>query len=252
MTRSGSESGIVWLSSPEDNLDENYPSLIYEFVSSSDDASFFISLQEEGTLGTPFDCELTIVDYSELEEGESIPAAIGTYTGGLDLPAGQYLLEYDETHTGSGIIWLSDPDDDLENEYPDRIYEFVNAGKPGKWFISLEDGGKLYVPFVCKSITRIAPIMGAKEKVELYAGLYVIGSDIAPGKYSITCNTNDDNAGIVWASSPEDDLDNEYPSVLYEFISYNSVESYYINLEEGSRLYLPCDATIESDGIVFN
>lgn len=245
-------SGIVWLSAPDDNLEEEYPSLIYEFVSKEDEASFFISLQEGGTLCLPFECKLTSVNISQINIGESIPASAGTYIGGLDLPAGQYLLSYGSEHTGSGIIWLSSPTDDLSSEYPSKIYEYIGKGIDGKWFISLEEGGKLYLPFPCDALTRIAPYSADEGQYELSAGWYAVGVDIPAGKYNLTCKTNSNNAGIVWVSDPGDNLDEDYPSVLYEFIGRDSEKTFYVSLEEGAIIYLPCDAVASFGGITFS
>ena len=247
-----SGSGIVSLSSPEDNLDEEYPSLIYEFVSKEEEMSFFISLQEGGVLKLPFECILTTIDYSHIEIGTSIPADAGAYTGGLDLPAGQYLLSYGEDHSGGGIIWLSSASDDLSSEYPSKIYEYIGEGRDGKWFISLDDGGRLYLPFPCDTITRITPYDATEGQFELFAGWYSVGTDIPAGKYNITCKTNQNNSGIVWVSSPNDYLDEEYPSVLYEFIGRDEEESFYFSVEEGAVIYLPCDAVFSFGGIIFS
>ena len=246
------DSGIVWLSAPEDDLEEEYPSLLYEYVGKGDDISFFISLQEGGILSLPFECKLTSVNYSKLKTGDSVYASAGVYTGGLDLPSGQYVLSYSSEHAGSGILWLSSATDDLTAEYPSKIYEYISKGIEGKWFISLEDGGKLSVPFPCDSIERINPYNTEKGQCELYAGYYVIGSDIPAGKYKITCKTNNESSGIVWVSSPEDNLDEEYPSILYEYIGKNSEETFYVSVDDGGRIYLPCEAILSPGSVVFH
>ena len=93
---------------------------------------------------------------------------------------------------------------------------------------------------------------GISKSAELPAGKYTAGKDIPAGSYIITCKTNDSHHGIVWASAPTDDLNNQYLSILYEHVSFNSEEQFRITLEDGGILNLPFTATLTiSTSLVF-
>ena len=55
---------------------------------------------------------------------------------------------------------------------------------------------------------------GIAKSATLAAGKYTAGKDLPAGSYIISCETDDNHHGIVWASAPTDDLNNQYPSVL--------------------------------------
>ena len=91
-----------------------------------------------------------------------------------------------------------------------------------------------------------------EKRATLQAGKYVVGIDLPMGSYVLMCKTDDKHDGIVWISSPSDDLTKEYPSVLYDYVSYNSEEQYRVTLEESGIVYLPFAATLTiSAGISF-
>ncbi len=93
---------------------------------------------------------------------------------------------------------------------------------------------------------------GIEKSATLPAGKYVAGKDLPAGSYIITCETNENHHGIVWVSAPTDDLNNQYPSVLYEHVSFNEKEQFRISLEDGGILNLPFTATLTiSPGLLF-
>ena len=93
---------------------------------------------------------------------------------------------------------------------------------------------------------------GISKSADLPAGKYTAGKDFPAGTYIITCKTDDDHHGIVWVSAPGDDLNNDYPSVLYKHVSFNSEEQFRITIEEGGILNLPFAATLTiSTGLLF-
>lgn len=93
---------------------------------------------------------------------------------------------------------------------------------------------------------------GIAKSAVLPAGKYTAGKDLPAGSYIVTCKTDDSHHGIIWASAPTDDLNNQYPSLLYEHVSFNCEEQFRITLEEGGILNLPFTATVTiSSGLLF-
>ena len=93
---------------------------------------------------------------------------------------------------------------------------------------------------------------GIAKSATLPAGKYTAGKDLPAGSYVITCETDDNHHGIVWVSAPTDDLNNQYPSVLYEHVSFNEKEQFRVTLEDGGIINLPFTATLTiSPGLLF-
>ncbi len=80
-----------------------------------------------------------------IERTAIIPA--GQYMGGKDIPAGSYILVYKTDENHHGIVWLSAADDNLDEEYPSKLYEHISFNREEMFYIDVEDGGILNVPF---------------------------------------------------------------------------------------------------------
>ena len=85
---------------------------------------------------------------------------------------------------------------------------------------------------------------GFQKSATLPQGKYIAGTDLPVGTYILKCKTDDYHHGIVWIASPTDDLENEYPSILYEHIGFNAEVRFHLSLEDGEILYLPFEATL--------
>ena len=85
---------------------------------------------------------------------------------------------------------------------------------------------------------------GIEKSAELPAGKYIGGKDLPAGSYIISCKTDENHHGIVWVSAAADDLNNQYPSILYEHVSFRTEEKFRVTIEEGGILNLPFAATI--------
>lgn len=93
---------------------------------------------------------------------------------------------------------------------------------------------------------------GIAKSAVLPAGKYVGGKDLPAGAYIITCKTDDSHHGIVWVSAAADDLNNQYPSILYEHVSFSTEEQFRVTIEDGGILNLPFTATLTiSSGLLF-
>lgn len=92
---------------------------------------------------------------------------------------------------------------------------------------------------------------GISKSAELPAGKYTAGKDLPAGSYVLTCKTDANHHGIVWASAPTDDLDKDYPSILYKHVSFNEEEQFRITLDEGGILNLPFSATLTISPALF-
>ena len=93
---------------------------------------------------------------------------------------------------------------------------------------------------------------GIEKTASLEAGRYTGGLDVPAGSYTLYCKTNEDQHGIVWLSAANDDLDNNYPSLLYDHVGFSSEASYYITIEEGGILNLPFPCQLKiSGGVMF-
>ena len=74
------------------------------------------------------------------------------------------------------------------------------------------------------------------------------------GTYEIKCKPEEfRDGGILWVSAPGDNLDEEYPSLLYEFVD-SEEDSFRVTVEEGGRINLPfhCSFIKTNGGVVFN
>ncbi len=95
-------------------------------------------------------------------------------------------------------------------------------------------------------------VRGIEKSAELPAGKYTGGRDLPAGSYIIICKTDDNHHGIVWVSAAADDLNSQYPSILYEHVSFNSEEKFRVAIEDGGILNLPFAATVTiSAGLLF-
>ena len=93
---------------------------------------------------------------------------------------------------------------------------------------------------------------GIEKTADLPAGKYTAGKDLPAGSNILVCKTDETHHGIVWVSAPTDDLNSQYPSVLYEHVSFDSEEQFRITIEEGGILNLPFSATLTiSSGLLF-
>lgn len=115
------------------------------------------------------------------------------------------------------------------------------------------EGRILYLPVSCNTVTVMESIEFEDSPVDLYAGQYLVGDDIPAGIYEITCLPEEfRNSGLLWISSPTDNLEDDYPSVLYEHV--NSEEAFRVTVEEGGKIQLTfhCRFAKTSGGVVFN
>ena len=60
----------------------------------------------------------------KVEAGKSASIVKGKYVGGKDIPVGTYIINKNQDK-GSGIISLSDPKDNFEEDYPSIINEYI-------------------------------------------------------------------------------------------------------------------------------
>jgi hypothetical protein len=93
---------------------------------------------------------------------------------------------------------------------------------------------------------------GVGGTASVQAGKYVGGKNIPVGSYMLTYKTDENQYGYIWVSAAGDDLDNGFPSILYEFVGREEEGTYYIEIEEGGimNLSFPVQLQIYA-GIVF-
>ena len=70
----------------------------------------------------------------------------GVYIGGQDIPVGRYILTKEADTEESGLVWLKAADDP-DNVYPSKLYEFVAKEEESSFYITLEEGDTLSLPF---------------------------------------------------------------------------------------------------------
>lgn len=70
----------------------------------------------------------------------------GTYIGGRDIPAGDYILASAGEEGDAGIVSLRSVND-AEDEYPSKLYEFNFASEGYTVYITVEEGDELVVPY---------------------------------------------------------------------------------------------------------
>lgn len=71
--------------------------------------------------------------------------AAGTYIGGKDIPAGDYLLKK-EASDSSGVVWVQ-AKDDPEDQYPSKLYKYLDKNETATFYITVEEGDTLYTPY---------------------------------------------------------------------------------------------------------
>ena len=83
--------------------------------------------------------------------------AAGTYVGGRDIPAGDYILASAGTEGDAGIVSLRSVND-AENDWPSKLYEFRRAQDGYSVYVTIEEGDTLIVPYPYK-LTISAGVM---------------------------------------------------------------------------------------------
>lgn len=71
----------------------------------------------------------------------------GQYVGGKDIPVGSYVLICKTDADHHGIVWLSAANDNLDTDYPSKLFDHIGFNKESSYYIHIEDGGILHVPF---------------------------------------------------------------------------------------------------------
>lgn len=70
----------------------------------------------------------------------------GTYIGGRDIPVGSYILATAGSEGEHGIVSLRSVND-LEDDYPSKLYEHKHGEDVYSVFITIEEGDTLILPF---------------------------------------------------------------------------------------------------------
>ena len=71
----------------------------------------------------------------------------GQYVGGKDIPVGSYVLICKTDADHHGIVWLSAANDNLDTDYPSKLFDHIGFNKESSYYIHIEDGDILHVPF---------------------------------------------------------------------------------------------------------
>ena len=244
-------SGIVWLAKDTDNLDEEYPSVLYEYISGNEERNIYVNIGDGYILNCSFPCDLIVANPISFEN-DTVRIEAGQYTIGDDLPAGKYILDCKTDAKNSGIVWIAKDTDNLDEEYPSVLYEYVGNNETKKYYMNAGNNYVLNCPFPCTLIVKNTLSFDG-DSIIIEAGRYVFGDDLPSGKYTLTCNTTSQDSGIIWLAKDTDDLDEEYPSVLYEFVGDNDQDKFSINVRDGYILNCPFGCTLtKSQGVVFN
>ncbi len=244
-------SGLVWVAADTDNLDSEYPSILYEYVGSNEERNYYINIGKEYILNCPFACDLAYVTTISFESG-SAQIETGTYIFGDDLPTGKYTLVCKTGKNDSGIVWLAKDTDNLNSNYPSVLYEYVSDNETKKYYLNARDNYILYCPFPC-TLIETNTLSFKNDSITIEPGQYVFGDDLPSGKYMLTCNTTTQDSGIVWIAKDTDNLNQVYPSVLYEYVSDNDQSKFSINVKDGYILNCPFGCTLtKTQGASFN
>lgn len=76
--------------------------------------------------------------------------ATGQYVGGKDIPVGSYVLICKTDSDHYGIVWVSAANDNLDKDYPSKLYEFIDTDADETFYIDVEEGDILCVPFAAE------------------------------------------------------------------------------------------------------
>ena len=79
-----------------------------------------------------------------IEKTAQLPT--GTYVGGKDIPAGTYILTADGADKEYGIVYLRSVND-TDDDWPSKLYEFNKAEEKRSFYITIDDGDTLVLPF---------------------------------------------------------------------------------------------------------
>lgn len=227
----GNEGGLVSVYKTNIDLDNT----LLEFIDSEEDVSYFISLSENEYLEIPCSCKLFSVDYTDLKVNETRNIYPGIYTCGKDIQEGKYIITFDGDNSENGIIYL----------YKDNIDDYkynssIEEKEKRVFYISFEEGMKLDIPV--NGIIMKEEIIFEDGLANLYAGYYLVGKDIPEGKYNIHCTPDENVSGFILVLPKDGQLDvNEK---LFSYIK-DEDESFYVSLEEGDEVCLPCKSVLE-------
>lgn len=122
-----------------------------------------------------FSSTCATVSAEGIEPGKSADLNSGNFVGGVDIPAGSYVLSCETNEKTHGIVWLSSKTDNLGEDYPSILYESVSTNENRSFYIPLREGRILHTPFRCV-LTSVDYLSETPE--ELHAGMYVGGTDL--------------------------------------------------------------------------
>ena len=111
-----------------------------------------ISFAEEVDLSSYSDNELlTLLGWVQgeivarhIEKTAQLPT--GTYVGGKDIPVGTYVLTAAGAEKEYGIVYLRSVND-ADDDWPFKLYEFNKAEEHRSFYITIDDGDMLALPF---------------------------------------------------------------------------------------------------------
>ncbi len=129
---------------------------------------------------------------------------------------------------------------------------FVSVGAISEEILDLSQYSDEQILAISKQVQTEMVNRKLEGTATLEAGMYEGGKDVPAGRYILICKTDSEHHGIVWLSSAEDDLKNEYPSKLYEYVGTDDEKNFSIGIEEGGILNVPFPAQLQIyPGVVF-
>lgn len=103
-----------------------------------------LSIYSDSELLTLLDQVQSEIVTRHIEKTAQLPT--GTYVGGKDIPAGTYTLTAAGTEKDYGIVYLRSVND-AADDWPSKLYEFNKAEEYRSFYITIEEGDTLVLPF---------------------------------------------------------------------------------------------------------
>lgn len=228
--------GIVSLAADTDNLAEEFPSLLYEFIDFNTKRYYFIHMKHGYILSLPFACDLTLTDRIELNNGTArLPA--GKYTFGEELPAGKYMVVCETGENEYGTIWGQTDTDDKTESFGSMPSIFVGSNQTKRYYINAKNDYVICNSLTC-TINETESLAFEGDSITIPAGRYEFGDDLPSGKYILSCDTTGQDSGLIMLSKENGQM------TLLEYIEENVQKEYSIDAQDGYALETSFECTL--------
>ena len=157
-------------------------------------------------------------------QGTATALGAGTFVGGKDVAVGLYDVTPGAGQSGNFIVHG-------ENSYNEILGSAGTAGGVDKVRTKISDGDDIKISGL--SSVTFTPVTAAfvtdHVATSLYAGTFIVGEDIGPGRYTVTPGAGQSGNFIVHG-------ENSYNEILSSDKTYGGVPSVSVSLADGDEI----------------